>query len=269
MTDDDRSFAYWLGVSHCYGSDLCYWVLPESGIPITRTSVQHVTQERNLVIVHAVEEMKFKLDKRLSEENFHNQYDGEYFDDVEEGPERTEAMAYGDGTDPIVTLEGDQMIEEDDIDDDAYDKFIGAEVTIETEEGPTRATVKRRVTDYDGNLIRRAHKYPLLDTQMYELEYDDGKVDRFMANAIAENIYSQMDSEGRQSVIICEIIGHRKDQTVGEICLSVTVMVCITVMAVFFNERYCNGEHYGNGKQCRNGAECMSAKPTQGDPCDH
>jgi hypothetical protein len=106
MTNNDRSFAYWLGVSHRYGSDLCYWVLPESGIPITRTSVQHVAQEdmRNPVIVHAVEEMKLKLDKRLSEENFHNQYDGEYFDDVEEGPERTETMAYGDGTDPIVTL---------------------------------------------------------------------------------------------------------------------------------------------------------------------
>jgi hypothetical protein len=170
-----------------------------SGIPITRTSVQHVTQEdmQNPVIVHAVEEMKSKLDKRLLEENFHNQYDGEYFDDVEEGPERMETMAYGDGTDPIVSLEGDQLIEENDVDDDAYDKFIGAEVTIETEEGPTRATVKRQVTDYDGNLIGRAHKNLLLDTRTYELEYDDGKVDRFMANAIAENIYSQMDSEGQ------------------------------------------------------------------------
>jgi hypothetical protein len=107
-------------------------------------SVQHVTQEdmRNLVIVRAVEEMKLKLDKRLSEDNFQNQYDGEYFDDVEEGPKRTETMAYGDGTDLIVSLGGDQLIEEDDIDEDTYDKFIGAEVAIETEEGPTRVTVK-------------------------------------------------------------------------------------------------------------------------------
>jgi hypothetical protein len=64
------------------------------------------------------------------------------------------------------------------------------------------------VTDYDVNLIGRAHKNLLLDTRTYELEYDDGKVDRFMANAIAENIYSQMDSEGQQSVIIRKIIGH-------------------------------------------------------------
>jgi hypothetical protein len=170
-------------------------VLPESGIPITRTSVQHVTQKdmRNPVIIRMVENMK--IDKRLSEENFHNQYDGEYVDDVGEGPERTEKMAYGDGTDPIVSLEDNQSIEEDDTDKNVHDKFIGAEVTIETEEGPTRAAVKRRVTDYDGNLISRAHKNPLLDTRMYELEYDDGKVDCFMENAIAKNIYSQMESE--------------------------------------------------------------------------
>jgi hypothetical protein len=72
------------------------------------------------------------------------------------------------------------------------------------------------VTDNNGNLIGRVHKNPLLDTQMYELEYDDGKVDRFMANAITENIYSQMDSEGRQSVTIREIIGHCKDQTLTQ-----------------------------------------------------
>jgi hypothetical protein len=84
---------------------------------------------------------------------------------------------------------------------------------LKLRKGPTRATVKRRVTNYDGNLIGRAHKNLLLHTQMYELEYDNGKVHRFMANAAAKNIYSQMDSEGRQSVIIREIIGHQKDQT--------------------------------------------------------
>jgi hypothetical protein len=47
--------------------------------------------------------------------------------------------------------------------------------------------------------------------------------------------------------------------TVGEICWSVTVMVCIIVMGGVFNEPYCNGDHYCNG------ADCMSAKPTQGD----
>jgi hypothetical protein len=89
-----------------------------------------------------------------------------------------------------------------------YDKFIGVEVTIDREEGPKRATVKRRVTDYESNLISRAHNNPLLDTQMYELEYD--QVDRFMAIVVAKNIYSQMDSEGWQSVVVKEIIGHQK-----------------------------------------------------------
>jgi hypothetical protein len=84
MTDNDQSFAYGLGVSSCYRSDLSYWVLLKSGILISRTSVQHVTQKNmhNQVIFGAVENMKVVLDKRLLEDNFHNQYDGEYFDNV-------------------------------------------------------------------------------------------------------------------------------------------------------------------------------------------
>jgi hypothetical protein len=45
------------------------------------------------VIVCTVEAMKLKLDKRLSEEDFHYQYDGEYFADVDECPERKEIMS--------------------------------------------------------------------------------------------------------------------------------------------------------------------------------
>jgi hypothetical protein len=37
---------------------------------------------------------------------------------------------------------------------------------------------------------------------------------------------------------------------VEEICLSATVMVCITIMAGFFDEHYCNGKHYCNGAEC-------------------
>jgi hypothetical protein len=51
---------------------------------------------RNPVIVRVVESMKIALDKRLLEDNFHNQYDGKYFDDVEEGPDWTEMQAYRD-----------------------------------------------------------------------------------------------------------------------------------------------------------------------------
>jgi hypothetical protein len=219
-TDDDREFAYWLGVAHRHGSDMCYWVLPESGIPITRTSVQHVTIEdmRNPELLVKMDRMKAALNKRLDDTNFQNEYDGNFFDDIEEVPSRIDVMAYGDGTKtPSDTDYGDMnesvRKEEDDIDDDAYDKYIGAEVTFETGEGPMRATVKRRATEIDGTPIGHMHMNPLLDTREYEIEFEDGTTDRYLANSIAENIYAQLDTEGHQHIIIKDIIGHRKDET--------------------------------------------------------
>jgi hypothetical protein len=36
---DNGQFAKFLGVAHKVGAGMCYWVLPESGIPQTRPSV--------------------------------------------------------------------------------------------------------------------------------------------------------------------------------------------------------------------------------------
>ena len=53
-----RHLARWLGVAHRFGSDLCYWSLPESGKVIARTTVQHVVRRDNYLndeIKHEIE----------------------------------------------------------------------------------------------------------------------------------------------------------------------------------------------------------------------
>jgi hypothetical protein len=37
-----KHLARWIGVAHRVGQAMCYWLLPESGIPIARTSIQSV-----------------------------------------------------------------------------------------------------------------------------------------------------------------------------------------------------------------------------------
>jgi hypothetical protein len=66
------------------------------------------------------------------------------------------------------------------------------------------------VRDYDGNLVGRAHNKPALDTSEYVIEYGDGTADRMFANAIAENIYTQVDSEGKHFALLHEITDHQK-----------------------------------------------------------
>ena len=39
-----RRLGRWIGIAHQIGSDLCYWVLPKTGVPMACTTVQHVTK---------------------------------------------------------------------------------------------------------------------------------------------------------------------------------------------------------------------------------
>ena len=43
-SDDVRIIARWLELSHCVGSDMCYWLIIESGKLISKQSVEHVTR---------------------------------------------------------------------------------------------------------------------------------------------------------------------------------------------------------------------------------
>lgn len=45
-TADPKQLARWLGISHRIGSDMCYWLITESGQIISKSSVQHVIKGR-------------------------------------------------------------------------------------------------------------------------------------------------------------------------------------------------------------------------------
>jgi hypothetical protein len=102
----------------------------------------------------------------------------------------------------------------EDNDIDLYDKYIEAEVILDDNaNGAMRAAVKRRIRDFDGNVTGRVHRNPLLDTRDYEVEYADGTVDKYMANITADNLYSQVESKGKQFMVLIEIINHKSDGT--------------------------------------------------------
>jgi hypothetical protein len=52
-----------------------------------------------------------------------------------------------------------------------------------------------------------------MDTRVYKVEFSDGTMDEFHANVIAENLFSQVDSKGRQYILMKEISDHKKDGT--------------------------------------------------------
>ena len=94
---------------------------------------------------------------------------------------------------------------------DAYDKYIGAVLQLPLQDAMTSATVKARKQDHEGNPVGKSNPNPLLDTRVYKVEFPDGSTEEYAANLIAENMYAQVDDEGRQFNILSELVDHKKN----------------------------------------------------------
>jgi hypothetical protein len=71
--------------------------------------------------------------------------------------------------------------------------------------------VTKRLRDKDGLPIGVADNNPILDTRMYDVEYPDGHKASLAANAIAEDMFAQVDSEGNMCVLFEEVTDHQTD----------------------------------------------------------
>jgi hypothetical protein len=104
-----------------------------------------------------------------------------------------------------------EMPEADAFDHQMYDQYISAEVLLPKGDILLPAKVIGRKHDRDGNPLGIGHSNPLLDTRIYEVQFPDGHTEEFTANTIAENIYSQVDTEGNQFLLLDEITDHKRD----------------------------------------------------------
>ena len=71
------------------------------------------------------------------------------------------------------------------------------------------ATFKQRVIDENGDPVGNFNANPLIDSRLYEVEYIDGTIEKLTANAIADNIMSQVDEEGHRQLLLRDIVDHR------------------------------------------------------------
>jgi hypothetical protein len=80
FTDATRWLARWLGVSHCVGSNLRYWLITESRKIISKTSIEHVTRDDYLQAdkKKEIETFNCALKTLLDDANFIVDGDGEF-----------------------------------------------------------------------------------------------------------------------------------------------------------------------------------------------
>ena len=218
-----------MGILHKIVSDMCYWVMTVSRTVVSRNSVEHVTRDDMLDLTTVVRINRFDkaLEERLNGTNLTNEEASDMcIDNIDEA----DKAAHGDGSNTPSDDEYAEMLPEDrpdcdDLDVDAYDKYIGAEVLMDVKgEGSRWDTVKRRVRNDDGTVVGTNHQNPLMDTREYELEYNNGTHNRYFANVIEDNLYSHINLKGLHLLVLEEISDHRNDGTALEVSDGYTVV---------------------------------------------
>jgi hypothetical protein len=96
---------------------------------------------------------------------------------------------------------------------DSYDALISAELLLPKGDVLMPAKVVARKCASNGNPVGTVHSNPIVDTRVYEVFFQDGHVEEYAANVIAENMYAQVDIEGNHFTLLQEIVGHKKDDT--------------------------------------------------------
>ena len=91
---------------------------------------------------------------------------------------------------------------------EGLDTLIGAEVYLAHGDRNEIAKVIKRKRDNDRNFIEWKHNNPALDSCIFIVEFPDENQHNIGYNILAESLYSEMDSEGKQFRLICNIINH-------------------------------------------------------------
>ena len=172
--------AKWLGVSHRVGRLMSYWLLPESGISISATTVQRMTNDEK-----SAEEMQKRMDQyekifcstfdtKSAEltKSLHDVHPSLNIDPIDEDP-----SFYNN----FIRVIDNTRLKHADKDSAKHVEvtsypYVGLEMAIQRgADGETiRAKVRKCVRDHDGTPIGLAHSNPSLDSRQYEVKCVDG-----------------------------------------------------------------------------------------------
>jgi hypothetical protein len=199
-----------LGIAHCVGQALCYYVLRSNGSVIARTTVQPIPPEDL-----ATADMKAQLHAfdtavrdRLGQP--------EYVMEVNPHPSSPRMIDVDETEDHLKMWEKDaEMPEADDDPLEFLDNYISAHVLLLEGDTFTKGQVIARKHDIDGNILGKPHINPILDSRIYEVQFEDGHIEEYAANVIAESIYAQVDDKRCEHLILDEITDYRKNPNIA------------------------------------------------------
>ena len=200
----------WLGVSHRIGPLMSYWILTREGQVLSRTSVQRVTN------------LELKTDENVTRCSEFDALIAERVGDiaqfVEDGkshpPDWVSEIGYDEEfNEEFISVVNDANVPEAEVafTPDVYDDtYLNMELALLRGGGEVEfAKVVKRMRDKDGLPIGTANDNPILDSRVYEVEYPDGHRASLAADVIAENLFSQVDSDGNRLAMFDDVVDFR------------------------------------------------------------
>ena len=182
-----------LGPSKNAGNAMSQWILKDNGQIVPRRTARKLMPE----------EMNNPVEDR-NREIFDNMIREKLGDSLSPPPKPLKDQDYVPYSDDDEAPPVDAELDTDPVDATGkpiceqpyYDKLIHAKVSLPHGGNVYNAKVVGRSKGQDGHNIGTYDENPILNSVIYDVEFPDGVVKQYAANVIAENILSQVDSEG-------------------------------------------------------------------------
>ena len=203
-----------LGPAENAGNQMALWILKQNGEIVPRQTVRRLSAGE---LNSSVEEEKRKafdvsIFNRYGDGIVAKQYPAT--NELEMAMESPDVVSETD-IEPFSSVpDYEEQIDENGVaaEVSAYDSLISAELKTSIDGKMINGKVIGRVKDEDGTMVGQYDPNPLKNTAVYEVEFEDGQVKEYAANAIAEAIYSQCDAEGWRYTLLDSIVDYKMDE---------------------------------------------------------
>ena len=123
-----RHLGRWIGVAHTIGQAMCFWILPSSGVPIARSTVQPIsdTEMRSVITQQAISELDRLIEQKIGTDNTDDTLAFEIGSN-----ELSQALSDADDDGHYSPIEPEaEKPDADDYDEEIYSRFTSTEVLL-------------------------------------------------------------------------------------------------------------------------------------------
>jgi len=210
-----KQLTHWLSPSYDVGGELCYALLTAKAQVIIRSSVSPLNREERKS--EDIRQMKKEFTSELSRR----------LEDRQNGSEHSktfDAMDYTKYSIPTEDSSPSFTVYEDDEEDTfvmcehneegnqiEFDKYISSTVRLMEDNTEQIGIVKGRKRGPDGKFIGKFDVNSILDTSVYEVQFEDGRVESYFANQIVECILDESEVNANMTHHITDFVDHKKN----------------------------------------------------------